>query len=74
MRNALVEATAISGPACVYTTASHSRGIDEPFTLQMPSTRDCCSRACRTAIRVSMVSPDWEMAMTSVVRVRIGSR
>lgn len=33
------------GTACVYSTPSDSRGIVEPFTLQMASTRDCCSRA-----------------------------
>ncbi|CAB5148487.1 unannotated protein [freshwater metagenome] len=32
--NALVDATAISGPAWVYKTASDSRGIVEPFVLQ----------------------------------------
>ena len=31
---ALVEATAISGPAWVYRTASDSRPIVEPFVLQ----------------------------------------
>jgi len=46
----------------------------EPLTLQMPSTLARCSRAWRTAIRVSIVSPDCEIAITSVERVRIGSR
>jgi len=45
---------------------------DELFTLQIAMTRERCSRACRTAIRVSIVSPDWEIAMTRVDRVRIG--
>ncbi len=69
-----MDATATSGPACVYSTASDSRGIVEPFVLQMASTLAPCSRACRSAISVSMVSPDCEMAMTSVRGSRIGSR
>jgi hypothetical protein len=48
--------------------------MDEPLTLQTATTRDRCSRAWRTAISVSMVSPDWEIAMTRVDLVRIGSR
>ena len=71
---ALVEATAISGPAWVYSTASDSRGIVAPCVLQIANTRDPCSRAWRRAIRVSIVSPDCEMATTSVRGVRIGSR
>ena len=70
----MVEATATSGPACVYSTASDSRGIVEPLVLQMASTLAPCSRACRSAIRVSMVSPDWEIAITRVRWSRIGSR
>lgn len=59
---------------CVYSTASDSRGIVEPLVLQMASTLEPCSRACRSAIRVSMVSPDCEMAMTSEREPRMGSR
>ena len=73
-RNALVEATAISGPAWVYSTASDSRGIVEPWVLQIASTLAPCSRACRTAMRVSIVSPDCEMATTSVRGPTTGSR
>lgn len=69
-----MEATATSGPACVYNTASDSRGIVEPFVLQTARTFAPCSRACRSAISVSMVSPDCEMAITSVRASRIGSR
>ncbi len=58
----------------MYSTASDSRGIVEPLVLQIASTLDPCSRACRSAIRVSMVSPDWEMAITSDRPSRIGSR
>ena len=46
----------------------------EPLVLQIASTRARCSRACRIAIRVSAVSPDWLMATTSVVGPTIGSR
>ncbi len=69
-----MDATATSGPACVYSTASDSRGMVDPLVLQMASTLEPCSRACRSAISVSMVSPDWEMAMTSDRESRIGSR
>ncbi|CPZ95945.1 Uncharacterised protein [Mycobacteroides abscessus] len=67
-------ATPISGPALVYNTASHSRGICEPLVLQTASTLAFCSLACRTASNVSAVSPDWEMATTSVLRSKTGSR
>ena len=46
----------------------------EPLVLQIASTRAFCSRACRSAIRVSIVSPDWQMATTSVERSSTGSR
>ena len=57
-RKVLVAATPISGPACVYRTASDSRGIWEPFVLQTASTLARCRRAWRTASSVSAVSPD----------------
>ena len=38
VRNVLVAATPISGPACVYNTASDSRGMVDPTVLQMAST------------------------------------
>ena len=38
MVNALVEATPISGPACVYIPASVNLAIDEPTTLHIPKT------------------------------------
>ena len=72
--NALVEATATSGPAWVYSTASDSRGIVEPWVLQIDSVRAPCSRAYLTAIRVSMVSPDWLTETTRVRGVSTGSR
>jgi hypothetical protein len=46
----------------------------EPLVLQMASTRDRCLRAYRIAISVSIDSPDWEIAISSVDRSRIGSR
>jgi len=70
----LVEATAISGPACVYNTASDSRGMVDPLVLQMASTRAFCSFAWRSAISVSMVSPDCEIGITRVDRSNTGSR
>ena len=74
VRNALVDATAISGPAYVYRTASDSRGIVEPTVLQIASVLAPCALACRRAMRVSIVSPDCEMAMTSESGPTIGSR
>ena len=55
-------------------TASDSRGMVEPFVLQIASTRARCSRAYRMAIRVSAVSPDWLIATTRVAGPTIGSR
>ena len=46
----------------------------EPLALQMASTRAFCSLAWRSAISVSIVSPDWLMTMTSVERSSTGSR
>jgi hypothetical protein len=40
----------------------------------MASTRAFCSLAWRSAISVSIVSPDWLITITSVERSRIGSR
>jgi len=58
----------------VYSTASDSRGMVDPYVLQMASTFAPCSRACRTAMIVSIVSPDWEIATTSVFSLTTGSR
>ena len=69
-----MEATAISGPACVYRQASDSRGMDEPLVLQIAITFAPCSRAWRTAMSVSMVSPDWDRATTRVFSFTMGSR
>ena len=47
-------------------TASDSRGIVEPLVLQIASTFERWVRACRIACSVSAVSPDCEIATTSV--------
>ena len=46
--------------------ASDSRGIDDTCVLQIDSTMDPCSRTWRRAISVSIVSPDCDIATTSV--------
>ena len=61
---AFVEATPISGPACVYEPAWVSRGIELPTTLQIPIIVAPFDLASFTAASVSAVSPDWEIAMT----------
>ena len=64
---ALVEATPISGPACVKIVPSASRVIIEPTTLQMASVFEPFCLASRCAASVSAVSPDWLMQITSVL-------
>ena len=59
-------ATAISGPAQVYSTSSDSRAMVEPTTLTMDSSRAPRRLASRMAARVSMVSPDWLMTRARV--------
>ena len=50
-------------------------GIWLPLVLQMAAAPLAFwALAWRTASRVSAVSPDWEMAITSVARSRTGSR
>ena len=61
---ALVVATAISGPAQVYSTSSDSRAMEEPTTLTMDRMRAPRFLASRRAAMVSSVSPDWLMTMT----------
>ena len=46
----------------------------EPCVFTMASVVLPCSCPCRTAMRVSIVSPDWEMATTSVRSSTTGSR
>lgn len=71
---ALVEATLISGPAWVYSTASASRATEDPTTLHSPSVTQPFSRASRNAASVSAVSPDWLMASTASPSSSSGSR
>src|SRR5438445_9957775 len=66
--NALVDATEISGPARVYSTAFASRAIELPTTL---TTDIGCAPAAiepRRAASVSAVSPDWLIATTAAFR------
>ena len=72
--NVFVAATQISGPACVYITASASRASDEPIVFVTAITFEPCRDACRAASSVSIVSPDWLTASVSVFGPRTGSR
>ena len=72
--NALVEATPISGPACVYSVPSVSRVAMLPTTLQMAMLRAPWRFASRSAASVSAVSPDCVMTMASVFGETIGWR
>jgi len=71
---ALVEATPISGPACVGIVPLASRVIMEPMTLQIASEGEPFDFASRWAASVSAVSPDWLMHTVSVFESMIGSR
>ena len=64
--NVLDAATPISSPARVYSTESHSRVIWLPMTLVTASTWAPRERASFIAASVSIVSPDWAIAITSV--------
>ena len=70
--NALVEATPISGPACVRIVPAASRVIIEPMTLQIASVGEPLCFASRCAAIVSAVSPDW--LMQTVKRFRVQNR
>ena len=72
--NVFVAATPISGPACVYITASASRASDEPIVFVIAITFEPCRDACRAASSVSIVSPDWHTASVSVFGPSTGSR
>ena len=56
--NALVDATPISGPACVNTPACVALAIDEPTTLHTPKIVAPFDYASSIAANVSAVSPD----------------
>ena len=64
--NAFVEATPISGPACVSSVPAASRVIIEPTTLQIASVFEPFCFASRCAASVSAVSPDCEITTVSV--------
>ena len=66
-------ATAISGPAQVYSTWSDSRAMEEPTTLTMDKIFPPSRRASRKAAMVSRVSPDWLMTITRVCSSTMGS-
>ena len=72
--SALVEQTAISGPACRKTPWPHSRPIALPTTLTAPMTCPPLRRSSCTAISVSSVSPDWLTATYSVSGSTTGLR
>ena len=59
-------ATAISGPAPVYITASDPRAIAEPTTFIRPKDGIPFLCASRSAWRVSDVSPDCDIGISSV--------
>ncbi len=70
---ALVDATAISGPAHVYSTSRASRATELPTTFVIARILAPRFRASLNAARVSAVSPDWLMIITSVFLSTIGS-
>ena len=74
MMKVLDAATPISGPARVWNTMWASRAKDDPTTLVTAATLAPCPRANRTAPRVSAVSPDWLIPITSERASSTGSR
>ena len=72
--NAFVEATPISGPACVWIVPCASRVAMLPTTLQIARLRAPFPFASRKAASVSAVSPDCVIATASVLSLMIGLR
>ena len=70
---ALVVATAISGPAHVYSTSWDSLAMEEPTTLTMDRMRAPRFFASRRAAMESSVSPDWLITMTRSPGPTMGS-
>ena len=66
-------ATAISGPAQVYSTSSDSRAMEEPTTLTMERMRAPRFLASRNAAMESSVSPDWLMTIARSPGPMMGS-
>ena len=71
---AFVEATPISGPACVGKTASAIRAIWLPGALTIAAIGAPARRASESAATVSAVSPDCEMPIVSVRSSTTGRR
>ena len=69
----MLVATAISGPAQVYSTSSASRAMELPTTLTMASVRAPRRLASRMAAMVSRVSPDWLITTTRLCSSTSGS-
>ena len=69
---AFVDATPISGPACVYAPACVSLAIEDPTTLQIPKTNAPFDFANLIAASVSAVSPDCEIAITTSLLLLLG--
>ena len=60
-----MDATPISGPACVYEPACVALAIEEPTTLQTPKIMAPFDFANSIAANVSAVSPLCEIAITT---------
>ena len=71
---AFVEATPISGPACVANTASAMRAIWLPGAFTMAAIGEPARRASDSAATVSAVSPDCEMPIVNVRSLTTGRR
>ncbi len=69
---AFVEATPISGPACIYVPASTSLAIVLPITLTIPIVVAPSFCASFMAARVSAVSPLWLISITTSSLLIIG--
>ncbi len=70
---ALVDATAISGPAHVYITSSASLAIELPTTFVTAIVLAPLALLSLNTANVSAVSPDWLNTITNVFSVIIGS-
>jgi hypothetical protein len=74
VENAFVDATPISGPACICKSPVDSRASADPTTLVIARVGQPFDRAALTAPIVSAVSPDWDTATTKVCGPTIASR
>jgi len=71
---ALVEATPISGPTCIEIQPSAMRIACEPIAFTIDHKVAPFFRASSIAASVSAVSPDWEIANTTVPSSKMGSQ